>query len=94
MLIPKAIRRRFAPARSGFDEPPQRFAGRLTLDNIYGEWWASARDGFFIRRWCRFFAYLHQFDNACPAAVLATCAAGEECRDFPNARPNRILKDA
>lgn len=77
-------RRRFTPARHEIDEPPQRFFGRLTLANIYGKWWASARDGFFTVRWGRFFAYLHQFDAESQAALLRACAAGEACRDYPH----------
>jgi len=75
--------RRFAPARHGQDQPPQRFFGALTLTNIYGSWWASARDGFFTVRWGRFFAYLHQFDPESQAALVKCCAAGEAYRDGP-----------
>lgn len=74
-------RRRFTPARHEVDQPPQRFFGRLTMANIYGSWWASARDGFFTVRWGRFFAYLHQFDPESQAALVKSCAAGEAYRD-------------
>lgn len=87
MLKPK--QRRFSPARHGIDQPPQRFFGRLTLANIYGEWWASARDGFFTVRWGRFFAYLHQFDAESRAALLEACAAGEAYRDYPHRPPHQ-----
>lgn len=76
--------RRFAPARHGIDQPPVRFVGRLTMDNIYGGWWASARDGFFTVRWGRFFAYLHQFDDSTQRALIAACTAGERYRDDPH----------
>jgi hypothetical protein len=86
MPIPKGIRpRRFAPARHEIDQPPQRFAGKLTLTNIYGGWWASARDGFFTVRWGRFFAYLHQFDSESQIALVRQCASGEAYRDHPHA---------
>ena len=84
MQNPKTKTRRFTPARHGLDQPPQRFFGRLTLKHIYGEWWASARDGFFTVRWGRFFAYLHQFDVESRAALLQACAAGEASRDYPH----------
>ncbi len=76
--------RYFRPALHGAEQPPQHFVGRLTLCNIYGGWWASARDGFFTVRWGRFFAYLHQFDDASKAALIAACAAGERFRDAPH----------
>ena len=78
-------KRRFTPARHEVDQPPQRFCGRLTLANIYGSWWASARDGFFTVHWGRFFAYLHQFDAESQAALVKACAAGEAYRDYPHA---------
>lgn len=85
MLRPKSPRaRRFEPARHGVDEPPKHFTGRLTTTNIFGGWWASARDGFFTVRWGRFFAYLHQFDVASQTELLRQCAAGEAYRDHPH----------
>lgn len=81
--------RRFAPARHELDQPPQRFSGRLTLTNIYGSWWASARDGFFTVRWGRFFAYLHQFDAESQAVLVKQCAAGEAYRDHPHTQPGQ-----
>lgn len=88
MLRPKPTRtRRFTPGRHVVEQAPQRFMGRLTLKNIYGAWWASARDGFFTVRWGRFFAYLHQFDAASQAELLRQCAAGEAYRDYPHAPP-------
>lgn len=85
MQKPKLTRpRRFVPARHGVDQPPQRFSGALTLANIYGSWWASARDGFFTVRWGRFFAYLHQFDPESQASLVKSCAAGEAYRDHPH----------
>ena len=90
MSTAKATRanRRFAPARHEVDQPPERFSGRLTMTNIYGEWWASARDGFFTVRWGRFFAYLHQFDEPSKAALIAACATGERNRDAPHGVPS------
>lgn len=76
--------RRFTPGRHELDQPPRRFLGKLTLANIYGSWWASARDGFFTVRWGRFFAYLHQFDAESQAALVKQCAAGEAYRDHPH----------
>ncbi|MFL6676114.1 MAG: hypothetical protein ACJ8LG_22830 [Massilia sp.] len=84
MLTRGVIRPRFAPARHGVDLPPQRFGGKLTIANIYGGWWASARDGFFTVRWGRFYAYLHQFDAESQSTLVAACAAGEEYRDRPH----------
>lgn len=63
---------------------PQHFKGKLSLTNIYGEWWASARDGFFTVRWGRFFAYLHQFDSASRATLIAACEKGHQYRDHPH----------
>jgi hypothetical protein len=76
--------RKFAPARHGVDQPPQRFFGNLSLTNIYGSWWASARDGFFTVRWGRFFAYLHQFDDESQRALISACTAGERYREDPH----------
>jgi len=88
MQKPKAIRaRRFTPARHAAEQPPQRFFGALTLANIYGSWWASARDGFFTVRWGRFFAYLHQFDPESQKVLVKQCAAGETYRDGPCSQP-------
>jgi hypothetical protein len=85
MPAPKPARsRRFVPARHEVDQPPQRFFGALTIANIYGSWWASARDGFFTVRWGRFFAYLHQFDPASQAVLVKSCAAGEARLDHPH----------
>jgi hypothetical protein len=85
MPTPKTIRpRRFAPSRHEVDQPPQRFVGNLTLANIYGGWWASARDGFFTVRWGRFYAYLHQFDRESQQVLIAACTAGERYRDAPH----------
>ncbi|HCY61537.1 MAG TPA: hypothetical protein DHV59_01575 [Oxalobacteraceae bacterium] len=78
---------KFRPARHGLDEPPQHFTGQLTLENIYGEWWASARDGFFTVRWKRFFAYLHQFDPASRAQLIAACETAHRRRDHPHGLP-------
>ena len=79
---------RFQPRRHGLDEPPQHFVGRLTLANIYGDWWASARDGFFTVRWGRFYAYLHQFDVSSQGALIAECKAGHRYRDNPHDLPS------
>ena len=85
MPVPKPARtRRFTPRRHLVEQQPQRFMGRLSLKNIYGEWWASARDGFFTVRVGRFFAYLHQFDAESQAALVKSCAAGEAYRDHPH----------
>jgi hypothetical protein len=78
---------RFHPGRHELDVPPQHFNGHLTLKNIYGEWWASARDGFFTVRWGRFFAYLHQFDPAGRAALIAACEAGHHQRAHAHGLP-------
>lgn len=75
---------RCRPTLQGVDLPLRRFTGKLSLANIYGEWWASARDGFFTVRWGRFFAYLHQFDEPSRAVLIAACAAGEQYRDAPH----------
>lgn len=61
-----------------------RFVGRLTMANIYGSWWASARDGFFTVRWGRFYAYLHQFDDATQRALIAACTSAERYREDPH----------
>lgn len=67
------------------DEPaPQHFTGRLSLTNIYGEWRASARDGFFTVRWGRFFAYLHQFDEQSQRHLIAACSNAHDRRDRPH----------
>lgn len=87
MQTPKTKTRRFTPAKHGLDQPPQRFFGTLSLANIYGGWWASARDGFFTVRWGRFFAYLHQFDAESQAVLVKQCAAGETYRDGPSSQP-------
>lgn len=76
--------RYFRPALHGAEQPPQHFAGPLTIRNIYGGWWASARDGFFTVRWGRFFAYLHQFDPPSRATLIAKCAEGEWSRERPH----------
>jgi hypothetical protein len=85
MQKPKPAKsRRFAPGRHDVDHPPQRFFGALTMSNIYGSWWASARDGFFTVRWGRFYAYLHQFDSESQAILVKCCAAGEAYREYPH----------
>jgi hypothetical protein len=90
MPIAKANRpRRFVPTRHELDQPPRRITGNLTVAHIYGGWWASARDGFFTVRWGRFFAYLHQFDEVSRTALIAACAAGEQCRDRPHQLPEQ-----
>lgn len=71
-----------ALVRRAPDIRPQHFKGSLTLDHIYGSWWASARDGFFAIRWGRFYAYLHQFDQPSRAALIAACEKAERDRDF------------
>lgn len=89
MLRPKPSKsRRFTPGQHEVDQAPQRFFGALTLANIYGNWWASARDGFFTVRWGRFFAYLHQFDSQSQVDLLRQCAASEAYRDHPHSQPD------
>ena len=78
---------KFQPGRHGADQPPQHFAGHLTMENIYGEWWASARDGFFTVRWKRFFAYLHQFDPISRAHLIEECESAHRRRDYPHGIP-------
>jgi hypothetical protein len=80
---------KFHPALHESDVPPQHFKGRLTITNIYGEWWASARDGFFTIRWKRYFAYLHQFDPSSRDALIAQCESAHRQRDYPHVLPSK-----
>lgn len=67
--------------RREFDDPPKHFKGQLTLANIFGEWMAGSRDGFFAVRWGRFYAYLHQFDPSSRDVLIAACEKAHRNRD-------------